>query len=369
MEKWSFNDSLIWENEYPTCSGNKQSPINITSETCIGCDLLCQLKFSNKPSKCSVAFQNGMVKVNCTGSSVTMNGIVYNLKSNMELGRPAISIHIPSLHTIDNRKFDVEIVMTYASFSEGPKSKNNGIIVSRLLNRYGGDYGPCNDFISQFINQIPTESLTSYLPVPVSPQWGAHMLIPSKKSFYSYEGSIPYPLNVVGCLENYRWVVFTDIDNIGQTNFEILQQNIGSDTRPIQSLNGRQIFFNNGDKDTILNELENPPFSTDRFLKCKKTPHTKKKPLKTIVINEIDETGISSNTLNNIRNILLLITVILMLVLAYYFVKLLYKRFWVQKMLRKMAGSDKISNNVWLAWKDTRKIYTKNLVTKPSSEV
>ena len=150
MEPWSFNDSVIWENKYPICGANKQSPINITSETAIPCDLLCEAKFENKSSECSVAFHNGMVKVNCTGGTLTHNGSIYSLKSNILLGRPAISVHIPSLHTIDNKRCDVEIVMTYASFSEGSKSNDNGIIVSRLLNRYDGDYGPCNEFINQF---------------------------------------------------------------------------------------------------------------------------------------------------------------------------------------------------------------------------
>lgn len=371
MDNWSFNDSMIWESNYPACGGNKQSPINISPETAINCNLLCKTSFINKPSDCGVAFQNGMVKVNCSNSSLNYNGVVYTLKNNGALDRPAVSIHIPSLHTIDNRRFDVEILMTYSSFSEGnANSKDNGIIVSRLLNRFGGDYGSCNDWLNQLINQIPIESLKSYLPVKVSSNWGAAMLIPPKKTFFTYEGSMPYPLRGLGCLENYRCVVFTHVDNIGETNYNILKSNIGSDSRIVQPLNSRTVFFNNGEKDPILNELENPPFSTDKFLKCKRRSMTKKKQPKTIIVNEIDETGISSNTLNNIRNILLLIILILMLVLAYYFIKLAYKRFWIQKLLRKLAGSEKISNNVWNAWKDTRKIYTKKIEKlKDSSEV
>jgi carbonic anhydrase len=361
MESWSFNDSIIWENMYPICGSNKQSPININSETVTDCNLLCQVKFQNKPSDCQVAFQNGMVKVNCTGSSLMYRGNTYTLKPNLKYGRPSISIHIPSLHSIDNKKYDVEVIMVYSSFSEGPKSNDNGIIVSRLLNRYGGNYGPCNDFINQFINQIPTESLDNYLHVDVSPDWGPESLIPSKKSFYTYDGSIPYPLKSVGCLENYRWIVFTHIDNIGETNYNILKENIGTDSRPTQALNGRIVLYNDGHKDDIMKQLENPPFSTDKFLKCKKVK-SHKAP-KTIVINEVDETGISSNTLNNIKNILLLITIILMLVLSYYFVKLLFKRFWIQKILRTLAGRDKITDSVWLAWKDTRKVMKKELFT------
>ena len=134
---WSFQDYLLWNKNFPICETSlEQSPINVDSSSTINCDLLCQVDFMSKPSTCGIKYENNMVKLNYKpGCYLTYNGNNYMLKSEDDIHRPAISIHTPSLHTIDNQRFDVEIIMVYGSSTEGhPESTDNGVIVSRFAN-------------------------------------------------------------------------------------------------------------------------------------------------------------------------------------------------------------------------------------------
>lgn len=353
---WNFEDNVLWENDFPTCStlSNEQSPINIESSDVTECNLLCKAEFTNSASECNLKYENNMVKMSYgTGSYLNFSGRNYTLKKNDSLRRPAISIHIPSLHTIDNERFDMEIIMIYASESEGNRNtQDNGVIVSRFANKKGGDYGKLEDFFNQFINNIPYDTTDYYVNVPVSDDWGVSYLEPTVKSFYTYKGSLPYP----PCTENYTWVLFTEVENIGETNYKILKDNIGSNIRPLQRLNNRKISYNPGEQVDIAKTLETQKFSEDKFLRCEKKPYPT--PTTQVVpTTQTDETGFSQKTLHNIKSILLLLTVIIMMIFAFLMVKYLYKQFYVQIWIKNLAGSQHITDDVWEEWKNTRKIF------------
>ena len=180
-DNWNFNESFLWTNKYPECGMQEQTPINIDTSDLTECKLLCQVEHKIKPAKCRINYDinNRVTLEYAHGSFIKFNNFYYNLRN--------ISVHVPSLHTIDNERFDMEVFMIYKSDQSGSSTSNdNGIIVSRLFNRMGLEYGDGQDFISGFINRIPRNPIDYYKTVEVSPEWTADLLIPKDKTAFFY---------------------------------------------------------------------------------------------------------------------------------------------------------------------------------------
>ena len=135
----------------------------------------------------------------------------------------------------------------------------NGLVISVLFNE-GTYYGNAENCINQFINEIKIDNKEN---IDVSDDWGANMLIPDKKSFFVYNGSLHFP----PCSQ-MKHIVMDSINNIGPVNLEIFQKNLGKNIRHVQPLGSRQIYYNSG-KITELKERELVK-SNDKFLRCKK---------------------------------------------------------------------------------------------------
>ena len=138
----------------------------------------------------------------------------------------------------------------------GPEQGKKGVIVS-LLYRVGDDNGAPNNFFSQIINKIPLQAEkpedAKEIEVPVDPNWGANLLLPKNKAFYSYGGSLPMP----PCEENWYWIVFEEIGQISRVYFETLNIGFRNNIRSIQKFNfkERKITYNNNPKFDKENEI------------------------------------------------------------------------------------------------------------------
>ena len=238
--------------------------------------------------------------------------------------------------------------MFYKSDSEGnQESLDNGMIVSRLVNKGIGDFGPVDEFFKQIVHHIPLESLDYYVDVPVSDNWGIKMLEPKRKSFYTYDGAMPFP----PCYENYKWIVLDEVGHIGETNFKIIKDNVGYASRPIQRLYNRKVSYNYGNTTSIEDELEGRAVVSDRFLKCVKKAQPSKMQEKSVNFEE-DLEGLNINTARNAKNVLLLFTIIVLFMAAFYLVKYLFKQGVIQNTVRKTAGTI-IVNDEWVnSWKE-----------------
>lgn len=360
MEDWNFKDNMLWQNMFEMCNPRSKngSPINIESNTIEQCKLSCELEFQNKPSKAHIKFRNSMVGLKYDeGSKLVFNGSVYSLGDNAILKRPSISIHTPSLHTIDGERFDMEICMFYKSDSEGnQESIDNGVIVSRLVNKGIGDFGPVDDFFKQIIHHIPLESLDYYVDVPVSEDWGVQMLEPKRVSFYVYDGSLPFP----PCYENYKWIILDDVGHIGETNFKMIKDNVGYASRPVQKLNDRKISYNYGNTKSVEDEIRGRAIVSDKFLKCVKKPNITIQERSQNFTEDLE--GLAESTVRNTKNVLLLLTIIILFMAAFYLVKYLFKQGMIQNTVRKIAG-EMIVNEEWVkTWEEasetSKKAYT-----------
>ena len=229
MSKWSFSENFYWKNNFPQCGGPNQSPINLDSEIIQKCETLCNFDTFYESSKCYVTYINNLIQLNYDkGSYLKFQDILYELKN--------ITIHAPSLHSIDGEKYDLEICLIHSLNSD--ESDTNGIILSRMFQK-GPHYGNPENFINQFINDLPRVEVSNEMEINVSNNWNVNMLLPKNKSYFMYEGSLPFP----PCTEQYKVFVYEDIGSIGETNINIFQNNISDSFRPIQLLNNRTIFY------------------------------------------------------------------------------------------------------------------------------
>ena len=106
-QEWIYN----FESNWPVrCEQPNQSPININPNVLTPCSDLCKLEIEYKPTnKCVVSFnQNQNLKIEYTeGSYVKFKDEYYSLKE--------ITFHTPSLHAINNKKYDLEICFIHSS--------------------------------------------------------------------------------------------------------------------------------------------------------------------------------------------------------------------------------------------------------------
>jgi len=341
MDKWSFHESYIWGNTFPKCKAKNQSPINIDTELVKECKTLCNFEVKYKNSTCFVKNSNNLVNIKCSPGS-------YFLYENTPFELTEITIHTPSLHTIDGSKSDIEICLIH-KLSNTANSDINGIVLSRLFDK-GPSFGKTETFINQIINDIPAEDIKYEKEILVSDKWGPNMVLPDNNlSYFTYNGSLPYP----PCTESYKWFIYEDIGTIGSTNIDTFKNYIGNNARPIQRINDRTVFYVVINKNEIKQKEQKIYTSDNKYLKCIKDDEDTKTIINTsqVVTTPADQqTGMDEYRLKKIKQILLFVVVLIIFINAFFFVKYLYKHFMMQKILRVIAGELVINQGVWDKW-------------------
>ena len=328
MEKWSFKENLEWKSKFPACNSIAQSPINIDSELAIRCSTLCDLKIHYKPSKCNVSFNHGLITLKYdTDSYIVYKNAYYKLDK--------ITVHTPRLHSIDHEKYDMEICLFHNSGNE----TDGGVVISCLYEE-GPHYGDTENFFNQFINDTPAFDLDFEEEVEVSSLWSANMLLPNRRSFYVYSGSVPFP----PCYENYTYIVMDNTNHIGATNLNLLRKYMGESIRPIQPLNNRKIFYSSGE--TIVQAEREITVSNDKFLRCVKgklPTTTTAGPLTTTT--PMDNTSaFEPDTKATIKSVFTLLTIGMIMVNAFFFTKYLFRTGKAQSAIYIMVGKAKLGN-------------------------
>ena len=237
---WTFNNVSMdtWRNKYPSCDTRSKriSPLNIDTSKVTICHALCKLATNYNPTTCSVSMVNNIPTVTFTPTCIIKfkNEFLYLKK---------MTIHHTSMHTVNTTYYDLEILLYH---NRNPTSdKDGGIIISILLNK-GADYGDANDFMNQFVNQLPAVETPIEQDVPVSNDWNPSWLFPNSKSFFYYDGALPYP----PCSQNWTLIIFEEIVPISASIIQSIQYAIGSgnkNIRPIQPTPKDCIIFYNSD--------------------------------------------------------------------------------------------------------------------------
>lgn len=301
---------------------------------------MCQLDLKYKNTECRVNLneQNVITIEVSPGNFAKYNETPYELSK--------IYIHTPSMHTIDGEQFDAEIMMVHSTGSDNVGG-DNGLIVCRLLNSLGNDYGLTQEFLNEFIFKIPRKPIDYFIDVPVSKEWSTKKLLPEKNtSFFMYDGSLPFP----PCEEKYKVFVFEEIGNIGSTNLKLLKENIGDNTRPVQPLGNRKIFYNTG-KTIGRTPTRRELATNDKFLKCVESGPKRKKQeiINTKKVKFVDE-KMSPLTAKTIKLTFMCITFIALLILAYLTVCYMYRGYYTQKLLMVLLPKQLKDGNGLESW-------------------
>ena len=332
QNNWSYAESFIWGNNYPKCNGIEQSPINIDTDLTKECRTLCTMIPRFKPSLCFLNFKNRHITIKYdTGSYTEYKGVLYELKE--------ITIHTPSLHSIDGEKHDLEVCLIHKLTDNS--SDNVGLILCRMFER-GPHYGDSENFINQIINNIPTEDIDYDKQIRVSKDWSAKMLIPKKSGYFSYSGSLPFP----PCIEGYTIFVY-------EINIETLKRYLDNNIRSIKTLGDRTVFY------TPFLESKNSERtvykSKNKYLKCYRSGILNRPTDPTNAIKTSSKvyngSGLKEKTKNYLKQILLSIIVLLIILNALLFTKYLFRHFFVQKILRLFGGKNSITDKVMAGWK------------------
>ena len=233
---WTFDRDQEWIKRYPNCNKNakKISPLNIDTSEVSPCNSLCRLSAKYEPTTCSISLVNNIPTVTFSPTCLIkfMNNFYYLSK---------MTIHHSSMHTINNSYTDLEILLYH---NRNPINDNDGGIILSILLSKGGDYGKTNEFMNEFINQMPANEMHIEQDINVSSSWNPMQLFPESKSFYYYDGALPYP----PCTPGWTFIIFEEIVPISMNIIDTVKYMIGpgnKNIRPIQRTPRTTIIFYN----------------------------------------------------------------------------------------------------------------------------
>lgn len=204
-----------WANisdEYKTCAeGTMQSPIDIkTNDQVMGDDNLIvnytDTQFVVEDTGHSLEFYD-----ETKSNTITYNDTQYNLEQ--------IHFHNQSENTIDGQHYPLEGHFVHSD------EQGNNLVISVMFN-----IGAENSTIGDAFEQV-TSTIT------LNPA----ELLPSEQDYYSFIGSLTTP----PCTENVQWLVFSNPQQISQEQLTSYQQYYQDNNRDPQSLNDREVKYNN----------------------------------------------------------------------------------------------------------------------------
>lgn len=340
---WTYVQDYKWHQDAPDCNGTEQSPINIDTQgdNIKQCSVMCELKPLFHPGECRVNFNKHheiiidyKPKKDENGKATKISSVMFN---NVNHEVAAVRIFCPSIHRIDGHQFDMEIMIQCDS-GVSPEMGNvssgaRGVLLCKLLNKSDKEYGKDELFINEFINKIPGFTSDNFVDVPVSKDWGIHNLLPVYDSFFMYDGSLPRP----PCSEKYTVIVYEEVGNIGLTNFNLIKKYVINNSRTIQPIGTRTVFYFSGSHITKQQLDQRDKKIDDRFLQCVPSKDHVDEDVTTVVQEEttepVDDRPLSYKFAKKLKNYYLLFFLIVLFILAYFVILYLHKTQGFQEIL------------------------------------
>ncbi|KAG8644613.1 alpha carbonic anhydrase 7 [Manihot esculenta] len=211
------------EPEWRTCSnGTKQSPINILKQSVKTVTHLGELDRDYRPSNATLKNKGHdmMLEWESGAGSIEINGKEYVLQQ--------CHWHSPSEHTINGRRFAVEMHMVH-------KSEDGKVAVVGILFKIGNP----ESFLSSLRDHLKSVGGTRKAEKVVG------VVDPNdikmSRKYYRYMGSLTTP----PCTENVTWTISTKVRTVSKEQVRMIRvaahAESGSNARPIQATNGRLV--------------------------------------------------------------------------------------------------------------------------------
>ncbi|XP_031399232.1 alpha carbonic anhydrase 7-like [Punica granatum] len=214
--------------EWEACkSGRMQSPIDMSSQRVKVILKSSLLKKNHFPGNATIKNRGHDISVQWElgkAGSIRINGTRYFLQQ--------CHWHSPSEHSINGRRYDMEMHMVHVS--PNPTVKNK-IVVLGLLYQSGAP----NPFISKLMGHVRSmidkhEERTMGVINPEDIKMGG-------KKYYKYMGSLTVP----PCTEGVIWIINKKLMTVSRDQVALLREAVHdyaeNNARPLQPLNKREI--------------------------------------------------------------------------------------------------------------------------------
>ncbi len=204
----------FWSECTPDCSGNIQSPINITGATADA--TLTDLETHYEAVPIEVINNGHTIEFEYeAGSKLTLFGADYELLQ--------FHFHAGSEHTINGTQFPLEIHLVH-------KKSATELAVIGIMCEVGAE----NDFLKSFTDNLPAAT-NDHFSSATTVNLGD--LLPNSTGYYTYGGSLTTP----PCSEAVTWLVMSEPIQISADQLAKFTAILHDNFRPVQSLNGRTI--------------------------------------------------------------------------------------------------------------------------------
>ncbi|KAL1813237.1 hypothetical protein ACET3Z_023302 [Daucus carota] len=219
-------------------AGTMQSPVDLTNVTVETVPDSEQVFTFYQPSNTTLLNRGHDIALEWKGDagSIEINGINYRLQQ--------VHWHVPSEHTVDGKRYDLERHAVHVNLDT-----NETAVIGALY-----QIGEQDPFLSQLMANLTymVETSTNETdPGVIDPSD-----ITSTDGFYRYIGSLTTP----PCTEDIVWTVQSKIRSVSQEQVDLLLEAVhgNENARPLQPINGRDIYLYVPSKDTAWSIIFSP---------------------------------------------------------------------------------------------------------------
>ncbi|RKZ79679.1 MAG: carbonate dehydratase [Candidatus Parabeggiatoa sp. nov. 1] len=222
---WSYDDDTgpaHWgqlSEKYASCAnGKQQSPIDITNS--IKADLP-PLGFNYSPISLTIENNGHTIKMKADkAGSLKIGENTYQLLQ--------FHTHAPSEGAINGKRADMVIHLVH-------KSAQGEFAVVAVFLETGEMANPLIETLWNVMPKTPGEPQHHEVQIDIN------QLLPKEKNYYTFDGSVTRP----PCTEGIKWVVLKQTVSISAEQLAQYQAVYTGNARPLQPLNGREVFSSN----------------------------------------------------------------------------------------------------------------------------
>ncbi|KAG4035903.1 hypothetical protein PC123_g28529, partial [Phytophthora cactorum] len=215
-----------WAQQYPTCGGQRQSPIDI--ETTVGCiSEKRSLTFSGSCAEFNVSQSDA--SVNGGSCAVTANGASYDMLQ--------FHMHVPSEHTLNGEYLGGEVHFVHSN------ADSSALLVTGVF--FKAVEGASDPWVVSVLDALDHASANATVSATLAPYADLVNKAADAQGVFNYAGSLTTP----GCSEIVDWWVVKKPVDVSTADLEHLQSRLrgmqitddGKNARPVQPLNGRVV--------------------------------------------------------------------------------------------------------------------------------
>ncbi len=217
--EWEYegeSNTANWGTCYAQCSGQLQSPVDITGVVVSPGLVALETQYESVPIDLvnnghTIEFEYE------AGSKLTLNGRDYDLVQ--------FHFHTDSEHTRDGQRYPMETHLVHKDEITG------NLVVVGILFKEGKE----NTFLANFIDNLPEDDDAHYTS---QSKVNIKDLLPQSTAYYTYTGSLTTP----PCSEIVTWFVMKSPVETSSDQISKFHEIIKNNYRPLQPLNDRKIY-------------------------------------------------------------------------------------------------------------------------------